>query len=38
LNTVPAQSDLAYWNNYLTTLDDQMRNDLLADPAFSNGQ
>ena len=31
LNTAPAQSDLDYWKNYLTTLDDQMRETLLAD-------
>jgi hypothetical protein len=36
LNATPAQSDLDYWKNYLTTLDDQMRDDLLADPAFTN--
>jgi hypothetical protein len=33
----PAQPDLAYWRNYFATLDDQMRDDLLADPAFGNG-
>jgi serralysin len=37
LNSTPAQSDLDYWENYLTTLDGQMRDDLLADPAFTNG-
>jgi Domain of unknown function (DUF4214)/Immunoglobulin domain len=37
LNAAPAQSDLDYWNSYLTTLDDQMRDDLLADPAFATG-
>jgi hypothetical protein len=37
LNATPAQSDLDYWRNYLATLDDQMRDDLLADPAFANG-
>ena len=37
LNAAPTQSDLDYWKNYLTTLDDQMREDLLADPAFNNG-
>jgi Domain of unknown function (DUF4214)/Immunoglobulin domain/Regulator of chromosome condensation (RCC1) repeat len=37
LNATPAQSDLDYWKNYLATLDDQLRDDLLADPAFSNG-
>ena len=37
LNATPAQADLNYWNNYLATLDDQMRTDLLADPAFSSG-
>jgi hypothetical protein len=37
LNATPAQSDLDYWNNYLTTLDDQMRDDLLAAPAFASG-
>jgi hypothetical protein len=30
----PAQPDLVYWRNYFTTLDDQMRDDLLADPGF----
>jgi Domain of unknown function (DUF4214)/Immunoglobulin I-set domain/Regulator of chromosome condensation (RCC1) repeat len=37
LNTAPAQSDLTYWNNYLTTLDDQMRETLLADMTTING-
>jgi hypothetical protein len=37
LNATPAQADLNYWKNYLATLDDQMRTDLLADPAFANG-
>jgi hypothetical protein len=37
LNSTPAQSDLDYWENYLTTLDGQMRDDLLADPTFTNG-
>ena len=37
LNAAPTQSDLDYWKNYLTTLDDQMRDDLLADPGFTNG-
>jgi mucin-19 len=37
LNTTPAPSDLDYWKNYLATLDDQMRADLLADPAFAGG-
>ena len=37
LNATPAQSDLDYWKNYLATLDDQMRDDLLADPAFASG-
>ncbi len=30
LNLTPAQSDLDTWKNYLATLDDQLRNDLLA--------
>jgi hypothetical protein len=30
LNTAPAQPDLDYWKNCLATLDDQMREDLLA--------
>jgi hypothetical protein len=37
LNTTPTQADLDYWDNYLSTLDDQMRDDLLADPGFTNG-
>jgi hypothetical protein len=37
LNATPTQADLDYWNNYLTTLDDQFRDDLLADPTFTNG-
>jgi MBG domain/Domain of unknown function (DUF4214)/MBG domain (YGX type)/Abnormal spindle-like microcephaly-assoc'd, ASPM-SPD-2-Hydin/Immunoglobulin domain len=37
LNTTPAQSDLNYWKNYLATLDDQLREDFLADPTFTNG-
>jgi hypothetical protein len=37
-NATPAQSDLDYWNNYLTTLDGQLRDDVLADPAFANGR
>jgi hypothetical protein len=37
LNATPAQSDLDYWKSNLTTLDDQLRNDLLADPTFTNG-
>jgi len=36
-NAVSAESDPDYWTKYFTTLDDQMRDDLLADPAFSNG-
>jgi hypothetical protein len=37
LNATPAQADLDYWNNYITTLDDQFRDDLLADPTFTSG-
>jgi hypothetical protein len=37
VGTMPAQSDLDYWNNCLATLDDQCRHDLLADPTFTNG-
>jgi hypothetical protein len=37
LNTAPAPSDLTYWNNYLTTLDDQMRETLLADMTITKG-
>ena len=37
LNAAPAQADLDYWKNYLATLDDQMRDDLLADATFTNG-
>ena len=37
LNAAPAQADLTYWNNYLTTLDDQMRENLLADITITNG-
>jgi hypothetical protein len=32
-----AQSDLDYLTNYFDTLDSQMRDELLAEPAFSNG-
>jgi hypothetical protein len=28
---------LGFWRRYLATLDDQMRADLLAEPAFNNG-
>jgi hypothetical protein len=31
------QSDLDYWMTISGTLDDQMRDDLLADPAFVGG-
>jgi alpha-tubulin suppressor-like RCC1 family protein len=37
LGTTPAPADLDFWKNYLATLDDQMRTDLLADPTFANG-
>jgi serralysin len=37
LKTAPTQADLDYWKNYLATLDDQMRDDLLADPGFASG-
>jgi hypothetical protein len=37
LNTTPTQSDLDCWKNNHATLADQMREDLLADPAFTNG-
>jgi hypothetical protein len=37
LNTAPAQQDLVYWKNYLGQLDNQMRADLLTDPAFTSG-
>ena len=37
LNIAPAQSNLTYWNNYLTTLDDQMRETLLAEMTITNG-
>jgi Domain of unknown function (DUF4214)/Immunoglobulin domain/Immunoglobulin I-set domain len=37
LNTTPTQSDLDYWKNYLATLDDQLRDDFLADPSFASG-
>jgi hypothetical protein len=37
LNAAPTQAELSYWNTYLTTLDTQMRDDLLADPVFSTG-
>ena len=36
-NTTPEQSELAYWNNYLTTLDGQMRETLLAEMTITNG-
>jgi len=38
LNAAPAQADLDFWNNYLATIDDQFRNDLLVNPAFTNGK
>jgi hypothetical protein len=37
LRAAPTQADLDYWKNYLATLDDQMRADLLADPGFGSG-
>jgi hypothetical protein len=37
LNTAPAQSELTYWNNSLTTLDGQMRETLLANRTITNG-
>jgi hypothetical protein len=37
LDATPTQSDLDYWKSNLATLDGQMRDDLLADPAFTNG-
>ncbi len=37
LGTTPTQADLDYWKNYLATLDDQLRDDLLANPEFTNG-
>jgi alpha-tubulin suppressor-like RCC1 family protein len=37
LNAAPTQADLDYWNSYLTTLDDQFRDDLLTDPTFASG-
>jgi len=37
LNATPAQADLDYWKNYLTTLDDQFWQTLLVDPTFSGG-
>jgi hypothetical protein len=36
-NVAPAQSYLDSWENYPGTLDAQMRDDLLADPAFTGG-
>jgi hypothetical protein len=36
-SAAPAQSDPDYLTNYFGTLDEQMRDDLLADPAFNNG-
>jgi hypothetical protein len=36
-NVTLTQSDLDYWTNCFTTLDDQMRDDLLADPGFGGG-
>jgi hypothetical protein len=36
IDAAPTQPDLDYWEHYLTTLDDQMRDDLLADPTFAN--
>ena len=35
LDAAPAQSDLDTWKNYLATLDDQMRETMLADPTVS---
>ena len=37
LNATPAHSDLNYWKNYLATLEDQMRETLLADMTIANG-
>jgi hypothetical protein len=37
LNRAPTQRELDYWTTYLATLDDRMRDDLLADPAFDRG-
>jgi Domain of unknown function (DUF4214) len=37
LNTAPPQTDRTDWNNYLTTLDDQMRETLLAGMTITNG-
>jgi hypothetical protein len=34
LNAAPAQADLDYWNNYLTTLDGQFRDDLFTSSGF----
>jgi hypothetical protein len=36
LNAVPAQQDVDYWTNYLTTLTDQFRGTFLDDPSFNN--
>ena len=37
LNTAPTQAQLDSWNTYLTTLTDQLRAALLADPGFTKG-
>jgi alpha-tubulin suppressor-like RCC1 family protein len=36
LNATPTQPDLDYWKNYLATLDDQIRDDLLADSGLAD--
>jgi hypothetical protein len=35
LNAMPTQQELDSWKDYLATLDDQLRDDLLADPSFN---
>jgi len=37
LNATPTQQDLDFWKNDLATLDDQLLQTFLADPAFANG-
>jgi len=36
-NAAPAESDLDYLTTIFTTLDDQMRDEMLADPGFGGG-
>jgi hypothetical protein len=37
LNAPPSTSEIDYWNAYLAKLDEQMRDELFGDPAFTSG-